>query len=57
VSDSFAKYSDGVPAEYVLRFRKQADSCHQQAEQATNLLDKVAWLQLADDWARMATGR
>ena len=36
------------------RFRKQADECRQQAEQAKNPNDKERWLALAGEWIKMA---
>jgi hypothetical protein len=38
------------------RFRSEAEKCRQQAESATNPLDKEAWLKLAADWIKLAEG-
>ena len=36
------------------RFRSKATECRQLAEIAINPLDKQAWLQLAEDWIKLA---
>jgi hypothetical protein len=36
------------------RFRKEADECHELAEKAMSPQDKEAWLQLAEDWLKLA---
>jgi hypothetical protein len=38
------------------RFRSKAMECRQLAETAINPLDKEAWLQLAEDWIKLAEG-
>lgn len=47
-------YSDVMSEQDIARFRKQADECRQQAEQAINPLDKEAWLRLAGEWIKLA---
>jgi hypothetical protein len=36
------------------RFLGEAEECVRQAEIAINPLDKQAWLELAEDWIRLA---
>jgi hypothetical protein len=36
------------------RFLNEAEDCVRQAEMAANPLDKSAWLELAEDWIRLA---
>jgi hypothetical protein len=36
------------------RFRRLAEECQLQAEQATSPMDKAAWWRLAKDWMRLA---
>jgi hypothetical protein len=36
------------------RFIDEAEECLRQAEIATNPLDKIAWVKLAEDWIRLA---
>ncbi|MBV9532948.1 MAG: hypothetical protein JO283_18265 [Bradyrhizobium sp.] len=36
------------------RFRSKAAECRQLSETAINPLDKAAWLQLAEDWIKLA---
>ena len=36
------------------RFRSKATECRHLAETAINPLDKEAWLQLAEDWIKLA---
>jgi hypothetical protein len=36
------------------RYRKQAEECRQQAEQAKSPLDKEAWLRVAGEWIKLA---
>jgi hypothetical protein len=36
------------------RFRKEVDVCREAADKATNPIDKAAWLQLAEDWLKLA---
>jgi hypothetical protein len=36
------------------RFLSEAEECFQQAEMANNPLDKRAWLELAEDWIKLA---
>ena len=38
----------------VQRFRSEAKECRRLAEQATNPIDKQAWLRLAEDWIKLA---
>jgi hypothetical protein len=38
-------------------FLNEAEECLQQSDMATNLLDKKAWLQLADEWMELAQRR
>jgi hypothetical protein len=35
-------------------FRKQADECHEQANEARNPIDQEAWLRLAEDFIKLA---
>jgi hypothetical protein len=37
------------------RYRKTADECRRQAEKAISPLDKEQWLQLADEWLKLAS--
>jgi hypothetical protein len=52
-----AAYSDVMSEQDTARFRKPADECRQQAEQAINPLDKEAWLRLAGEWDQARAGR
>jgi hypothetical protein len=36
------------------QYRKTADDCRREAEKAISPLDKERWLQLADEWLRLA---
>ena len=36
------------------RFLNEAEECLRQADMAVNPLDKKAWLQLAEDWMKLA---
>jgi hypothetical protein len=54
VDDSDGRSADGMSAEGVVRFRRQADGCYRQATLAINPLDREAWLLLANDWIKMA---
>jgi hypothetical protein len=36
------------------RFRKQAEECREQAAKAISPLDKEAWLQVAEEWLKLA---
>jgi hypothetical protein len=36
------------------RFLDEAEECIRQAQIATNPLDKIAWLRLAEDWIELA---
>jgi hypothetical protein len=36
------------------RFLNEAEECLKQAQIATDPLDKKAWLQLAEDWMKLA---
>jgi hypothetical protein len=36
------------------RFIDEAEACLQQAEIATDPFDKIAWVQLAEDWIKLA---
>jgi hypothetical protein len=36
------------------RFIEEAEECLRQAEIATDPLDKIAWVQLAEDWVKLA---
>jgi hypothetical protein len=36
------------------KFRREAEECRQNAEQAMNPRDRDAWLRLADDWMKLA---
>ena len=35
-------------------FRKQAEECRAQAAKAVSPLDKEAWLQVAEEWLKLA---
>ena len=37
------------------RFRKQAEECQEQAAKAVSLLDKEAWLRVAEEWLTLAS--
>ena len=37
-------------------FRKQADECHQRADEARNPIDQEAWRRLAEDFIKLAKG-
>jgi hypothetical protein len=36
------------------RYRRQAEECELNAEKATNAVDRLAWLRLAEDWTTLA---
>jgi hypothetical protein len=36
------------------KFRNQADECREQAAKALSPLDKEAWLQVAEEWLKLA---
>ena len=36
------------------KFRREAEECRRNAEQAMNPIDRGAWLRLADDWMKLA---
>jgi hypothetical protein len=36
------------------RYCRQAEECERNAEQATKAADRLAWLQLAEDWTELA---
>ena len=36
------------------RFLNEAEECIRQAEMAVNTLDKIAWIELAEDWVKLA---
>ena len=36
------------------KYRRQADECRQNAERTTNMVDRKAWLWLANDWTKLA---
>jgi hypothetical protein len=36
------------------RFLDEAEECVRQAEIAADILDKIAWLRLAEDWLNLA---
>ena len=38
------------------RFRRQAEICREELNKACNLVDAASWLQLADDFERLAAG-
>jgi hypothetical protein len=38
------------------RYRREAAECKLNAENATNLADREAWLGLARDWMKLAAG-
>jgi hypothetical protein len=38
------------------KFRREAEECRQNTEQATNPIDREAWLRLAEDWMKLARG-
>jgi hypothetical protein len=38
------------------KFRREAEECWQNAEQAKNPIDRDAWLRIADDWMKLALG-
>jgi len=40
-----------TPAE---KYRREAEACRLKAMEATNLVDKQAWRQLAADWTKLA---
>lgn len=37
-----------------IRFRKRAEEAREQAAKAISLLDKEAWLRIAEDWLKLA---
>ncbi len=37
-----------------ITFRKEAEKCRRQAAQAIDALDKACWVELAENWDRMA---
>jgi hypothetical protein len=37
-----------------LRFRKQAEEATEEAAKSVSLLDKEAWLRLAEEWLKLA---
>jgi hypothetical protein len=36
------------------RYRRHAAECERNAEEATKAADRLAWLQLAEDWKKLA---
>jgi len=38
------------------KFRREAEECWRNAEQALNPIDREAWLRLAEDWMKLARG-
>jgi hypothetical protein len=36
------------------RFRQQAEECRQQAARSFSVIDKEAWLKMAQDWLALA---
>jgi hypothetical protein len=38
----------------VIQFRRQAQDCEDRAEQARHVIDRDAWLKLADEWQVLA---
>jgi hypothetical protein len=44
----------GIPP--LVRYRQEAEQCHQLAERARTQIDKEAWLRLATDWITLAEG-
>jgi hypothetical protein len=43
-----------MPESDAERFLSEAEECIRQAKIAVNPLDKKAWLQLAEDWMKLA---
>jgi hypothetical protein len=43
-----------MPDDDATRFRRQAEECRQQAENAINPLDKESWLRVAAEWIKLA---
>jgi hypothetical protein len=41
--------------DYTARFSKKAEECRAQAAKAVNPIDKEAWLQLSEEWLKMAS--
>jgi hypothetical protein len=50
----FAHYAFAMHLDEAARFRKQAEECREQAAKAISPVDKEAWLQLAEDWLKLA---
>jgi hypothetical protein len=38
------------------RYRREAEECRLNAERAKNPVEREAWLQLAEDWMKLARG-
>ena len=38
------------------KFRREAEECRRNAEQAMKPVDRDAWLRVADDWMKLARG-
>jgi hypothetical protein len=53
-ADERGVYSDAMTEIDSDRFRSKAAECRQLSETAINPLDKEAWLQLAEDWTKLA---
>jgi hypothetical protein len=43
-----------MPESNTDRFLNEAEECLRQVDMATDPLDKKAWLQLAEDWMKLA---
>jgi hypothetical protein len=41
----------------VIQFRRQAHDCEDRAEQARHVIDRDAWLKLAEEWQVLARTR
>lgn len=47
-------YANGMSEQDAIRFRQQAEEARGRAAGATNLIDKQAWLLIAEDWLKLA---
>jgi hypothetical protein len=47
-------YENGMSEQDAIRFRQQAGEARARAADVTNVIDKEAWLLVAEDWLKLA---
>lgn len=47
-------YENGMSEQDAIRFRQQAGEALARAADVTNVIDKEAWLLVAEDWLKLA---